>query len=211
MTASDTLSLLMRARAGDAAALNGVVAHYRPLLARWARGRLPIWARSLADTDDLVQNTLIKAIRNLGTFEPTSEAAFQHYLREAVKNAIRDEVRSARRRPDLKELGSDYASEEPTPLERVLGADRMARYEDALSRLTEEERTAIVARFEFGFTHGQLADALGKGTADAARKVVHRAVTRLLELMQRDAPPGSARSCHSAPAAPRRCTHKESQ
>jgi RNA polymerase sigma-70 factor (ECF subfamily) len=204
MTDSDTLSLLMRARAGDTSALDQVVAHYRPLLSRWARGRLPLWARNLADTDDLVQNTLIKALRNLGRFEPTSAVAFQQYLREAVKNAIRDQIRGAKRRPGIEELGSDCVSNEPTPLERLLGADRLARYEDALGRLSEEERSAVVARFEFGFTHCELAAALGKGTPDAARKLVKKAMGRLLLLMQRSAPTGPADTSDSAFTPPRR-------
>jgi RNA polymerase sigma-70 factor (ECF subfamily) len=184
-----TLSLLARARAGDALALDDLVARYRPRLARWARGRLPTWARTLADTDDLVQNTLIKTVRNLGGFDPTCEAAFQQYLREAVKNAIRDEVRGARRRPGVEELDERHASDAPSPLERLLGTERLARYEGALARLTEDERVAIVARFEFGLTHRELAEALGKGTPDAARKQVQRAMARLLDLMQPVADP----------------------
>jgi RNA polymerase sigma-70 factor (ECF subfamily) len=188
MIAVDTLTLLARARAGDEAALDALVARYRPALVRWARGRLPVWARDLADTDDLVQNALIKTIRNLDSFQPACEASFQQYLRQAVRNVLRDEIRGARRRPAVGELDPDHASDAPTPLERLLGRERLARYEDALARLTETERGAIVARLEFGFTHRELAAALGKGTPDAARKLTQKAMSRLLELMHDAAP-----------------------
>ena len=188
MPVVDTLSLLERARAGDEAALDALVARYRPALVRWARGRLPVWARDLADTDDLVQSALIKTIRNLDSFQPTCEASFQQYLRQAVRNVVRDEIRGARRRPVTAGIDPDHASDSPSPLERVLGRERLARYEDALARLTAAERGAIVAPLEFGFTHRELAAALGKGTPDAARKLTQKAMGRLLELM-RDAAP----------------------
>ena len=55
-----TLLLLERARAGDEGALNDLFARYGPALRRWASGRLPRWARDLADTPDLVQDTLLQ-------------------------------------------------------------------------------------------------------------------------------------------------------
>jgi RNA polymerase sigma-70 factor (ECF subfamily) len=42
-----SLSLLERAREGDADALNALIARYLPRLQRWAHGRLPAWARDL--------------------------------------------------------------------------------------------------------------------------------------------------------------------
>ena len=57
-----TFQLIERARSGDEEALNRLfVLHLKPLQ-RWASGRLPKWARDLADTDDLVQETLRKDV-----------------------------------------------------------------------------------------------------------------------------------------------------
>jgi DNA-binding GntR family transcriptional regulator len=42
----------------------------------------------------------------------------------------------------------------------------------------------VVARLEFGFTHSELAAALGKRTPDAARKLCQKAIARLLLIMQ---------------------------
>ena len=42
---------------------------YRPRLVRWATGRLPVQARSLFDTGDLVQETLMRAIQVLNGAE----------------------------------------------------------------------------------------------------------------------------------------------
>src|SRR5260221_5875642 len=93
-----SLSLLTRAKEGDRAAVEALLARYRPRLLRWAHRRLPTWARDLADTDDLIQDTLVKTIRNLDRFVADREGGFQNYLRLAIGNAIRDEVRKATRR-----------------------------------------------------------------------------------------------------------------
>lgn len=178
-----SLALLARARAGDRPALDVLLARYRPRLRRWAHRRLPIWARDLADTDDLVQDTLIKAIRNLNHFVPNGAHGFQNYLRLAIGNSIRDEIRKARRRPEVAGLDPSVPSDAPSPLERAVGRRRLARYEAALAQLEPDEREAVVARLEFGFTHSELAAVLGKNTADAARKLCQRAITRLVTTM----------------------------
>ena len=87
-----TLALLTRARAGDQEALNDLFARYVPVLNRWARGRLPVAARDLADTSDLVQDTLIQVFKRLDAFDHRGEGALLAYLRQAVMNRIRNEV-----------------------------------------------------------------------------------------------------------------------
>jgi len=178
-----TVLLLERAKAGDAAALEQLLARYGTRLRHWAHRRLPHWARDLSDTDDLVQKTLLKTLRNLDGFSADCELGFQNYLRRAMSNAIRDEIRRTRTRPTTVELDPMVAADDPSPLELAVGRGRLARYEAALARLTADERDVIVARLEFGFTHGELAAALGKRTPDAARKLCKKAIGRLLLLM----------------------------
>src|SRR5689334_14878864 len=96
-SAESSLALLARAQAGDRTALEALLRRYGPRLQRWTHHRLPRWARDLADTDDLVQETLVKAVRNLNGFVAYGEAGFQNYLRSAVANAIRDQIRKAQK------------------------------------------------------------------------------------------------------------------
>jgi RNA polymerase sigma-70 factor (ECF subfamily) len=178
-----SLALLRRAQAGDSSALDALLARYRPRLRRWTHRRLPRWARDVAETDDLVQDTLVKAVRNLDDFVAESNDGFQNYLRRAIGNAVRDEMRKASRRPAISQLDPSLQSDVPSPLERAVGRRRLARYEAALGQLTADEREAIVARLEFGFTHSELAAALGKRTPDAARKLCQKAIAHLLTIM----------------------------
>jgi RNA polymerase sigma-70 factor (ECF subfamily) len=180
-----TFDLLTRAQAGDEAARDRLFARYLPALSRWSSGRLPRWCRDLMDTDDLVQETLIRALRRIGQFEQRHEGALQAYLRHAVMNRIRDEVRRAKRSPVPAELEAEHPDGGASPLELAIGEQAVEKYEAALERLRPEEREAIVARVEMEYSYDQVARALGKPSADAARMAVSRALLKLAEEMSR--------------------------
>jgi RNA polymerase sigma-70 factor (ECF subfamily) len=184
---TSTLELLNRARSGDEKALEALLQRSLPALRRWARGRLPRFARGLLDTQDLVQDTVVQTLRRLEAFEPRHQGALQAYLRQAILNRIKDEVRKHQRRGGTVLLDDQHADDAESPLEVAIGRERLARYERALARLRPSEREAIVARIELQYDYAQLALALGKPTANAARVALMRAVTRLIEEMNRDA------------------------
>jgi RNA polymerase sigma factor (sigma-70 family) len=182
-----TIRLLERAREGDRDAVERLLARHATALKRWAKGRLPRWARDLADTDDLVQDTLLQTFKRIGDFEARGPGALQAYLRQAIVNRVRDELRKKGRRPDSTDLDGLEIEAGLSPLEEAIGRESVARYERALATLREEEREAIIGRVEMGYTYEELADALGKPTSEAARKAARRALVRLTEEMDRDA------------------------
>jgi RNA polymerase sigma factor (sigma-70 family) len=182
--AESSVDLLERARAGDQSALNTLMARHLPRLRRWASGRLPRWARDIADTQDLVQETLLQTFKRIERFEPRGDGALQAYLRQGVLNRIRDEFRRAGRRPANEALDSQKPDAAASPLEEAIGRQAVERYETALQRLRAEDREAIVGRIELGFTHDQLATLLGKPSANAARMAVERALVRLAAEMR---------------------------
>jgi RNA polymerase sigma-70 factor (ECF subfamily) len=182
--ASETsLALLERARHGDQSALEALLGRYLPRLRRWARGRLPVSARDLADTDDLVQETLVSVVRRVAGFEPRGDGAFELYVRQALWNRIRDEIRAAARRRGRMDADEHLVDPAPSPVALAVGREALERYERALESLSEEEREAIVGRFELGYDYRELARALGKFTPDAARKTVERAIAHLARQM----------------------------
>jgi len=180
------VQLLARIREGDADALNHLVARHLPALQRWAHGRLPHGVRDLEDTADLVQESIIQALKHLDHFEYRREGALQAYLRQAVYNRIRMEFRRKRSRPARTELGAEHEDTSLSPLEEAVGRQVVERYDRALARLKPDDREAVVAKVELGGTYAELARALGKPSADAARMAVGRALLRLAEEMKRD-------------------------
>ena len=180
-----TYRLLERARAGDEAALEQLFARYLEPLRRWARGRLPGWARDARDTQDLVQETLLQTFKRLDTFEYRGEGALQAYLRQALLNNIRCELRRFQRRAPTAPLDSQITDESPSPLEQAVGAEASERYEAALAQLRPADREAIIARIELGLPYPEVAAALGKPSIPAAHMAVSRALVRLAQEMSR--------------------------
>jgi RNA polymerase sigma factor (sigma-70 family) len=181
----DTLTLLAQARQGDTAALDLLFARHVPLLKRWARGRLPRWARDITDTSDLVQDTVMATFKRLDSFEARGEGALQAYLRQAFINRVRSQLRRVSVRPVTEELESQAPADDTSPLDAAIGQEALDRYDAALGRLRPEDREAVVTRVEFGLSFQEVARALGKPSADAARMAVVRALVRLAEEMDR--------------------------
>ncbi len=183
-TPESTTTLLERARAGDRAAIDALFARCIPPLRRWARGRLPTWARDMADTHDVVQDAVVQTFKKIETFDARGEGALQAYLRQAVMNRIRDHIRRVSRRPGTTELDTAQEDPGPSPLEQAVGQEAVERYEAALGRLSEADRELIVASIELGYDYEQLAEATGRRSADAARKAARRALIKLAEEMR---------------------------
>ncbi len=179
-----TVELLTLAKAGNDVALNRLVARCLPMLQRWAHGRLPAYVRDAQDTADLVQDTVLAALKHLGRFEVRHEGALQAYLRQALLNRIRDIIRAKRRRPERVELPDNLQADSPTPLEEAIGRQNLERYEAALTRLRPIDRESIILRLELQYRYEELAVALGKPNAIAARVAVRRAIERLIAEMR---------------------------
>ena len=178
-----TSELLERIRRGDSSAREALMRRYLPILTGWARGRLPNYARDLAQTDDLVQDTLQAALTHLPEFELRREGALLAYMRRSLLNRVRDEIRRVRRRPPREAMDECVADQRRSVVEEAIGHETMERYEAALAALSEEQREAVILRLEFGYTHPQIAAAMGKPTSNAARMVVARALVRIVEAM----------------------------
>jgi RNA polymerase sigma-70 factor (ECF subfamily) len=178
-----TSDLIERVQSGDAAALDRLMQRQIPSLRRWATGRLPRWARAVSDTQDIVQDTTLRVLGRLREFKPQHEGALTAYLRQAILNEIRDQIRRAERQPHVQELHEDMPSALTSPLDDAIGVEAVERYEAALASLDEDDRAAVVSRIELGTPYGELAAALGKSSPDAARMAVQRALVKLATRM----------------------------
>jgi RNA polymerase sigma-70 factor (ECF subfamily) len=182
-----TQDLIRKVQDGDRLALDDLCRRYLRPLQRWARNRLPSRARDLLDTEDLVQDTLLKTVRNIEAFDPGRSGGLHAYLRMALDNRIRDEFKRAHRAPAVEEIGPDRPAPGPSALQEALGEEALARYERALQRLDPLVRETVIARVEFGLSYREIADALGDATPDAPRMRVTRALARMASEVGDDA------------------------
>lgn len=178
-----TTDLLRLAQAGDRAALDALMARYLPRLRSWASGRLPLHARSLLDTADLVQETLLRTLEGLDRVEIRGPGSFQAYVRSAVLNRIRDQIRWAGRRPGPAEIPATLEAADPSPLELAIGSELVARYERAMATLSEEEQQLLHLKIELDYDYEEIATMTGRPSRDAVRMAVTRALRHLAEAM----------------------------
>jgi len=182
-SAASSFDLVQRANAGEQEALDALCARYLPRLQRWAHGRVPPAARSALQTHDLVQDTLIKVLERLPSFEPRHEGAFQGYVRTALWNRIREIARQYQRKGAPNPLDSEIAGHDHSPLDLAIGQETLDRYEAALDRLRPEEKDLIIARIEMGLPHAEIAAMFDKPSVAAVHMALSRALVRLAEEM----------------------------
>lgn len=180
-----TLALVTRAREGDRAALERIAERYRGALARFAHGRMPSAARGLVDTDDIVQVAVVRTLARLDTIDSSLSGSLLAYLRRAVLNQIRDEIRRAKRRPAPEWLSSELPAVDRDPLEAVISNEAIERYDAALAQLPADQQEAFMMRIEMDCGYREIADALGRPSAEAARMLVRRAIRTLARLLKR--------------------------
>ena len=178
-----TQELLQGAKEGRRDALEALLARYRPRLERWAAGRLPMRARSLLDTGDLVQETLLRAVENLDSIGVRGDGGFEAYVRQAILNRIRDQIRWAQRRAGSDNVSEDLVDPTPSPLENAIGSDVVRRYEEAMERLSVEERQLLHLRIELDLSYEEIGVMMGRPSPDATRMAIQRCLHKLATTM----------------------------
>lgn len=179
-----THQLLNLAQAGREDAINEICRRYLPRLEAWATGRLPQRARGMVETTDIVQDVLIRAAGRFEGFQSDQAEGFCWYMRRAVLNRIRDEIRKANRRGPAIEVDDRLAAADD-PHADVQCKETTERLDQALLELKPEEREAVVARMELDLGYEEIADLLGRPSAEAARKFTARSLLKLAAIMAR--------------------------
>lgn len=184
-----TLTLVTRARMGDRAALELIAERYQAALTRFAHGRVPPAARGLVDTCDIVQMAVVRTLGRLDSIDASLRGSLLAYLRSAVLNQIRDEIRRAQRRPHPGGLSPDLPSRDRDPIEIVISKETLQRYDTALAQLPCDQQEAFIMRIEMDCSFREIAEALGRPSAESARMLVRRAIQTLARLLKQPATP----------------------
>jgi RNA polymerase sigma-70 factor, ECF subfamily len=141
------------------------------------------------DAEDLVQETFLRAFKQLQRFD--GRAAFGTWLYRICANCSLDLIRARKSRKEQQTSSDDetlnwldrIASPEPSP-ERLTESGQIAGLlESAMKRLSEMERAAFVLRHYEGCDIEEIARALGVQTS-AAKHSVFRAVQKLRRALE---------------------------
>ena len=147
---------------------------YSPMVCRFAA----MAAGSDLDADDLAQDALLKAVRNLDRFDPT-KGTIDRWLWRIVANAANDSHRARMRRLALWDrLASRGHDTTETTEERALEAIEHAELITAVRTLNDRDRLLIALRFGADLDLTTVGEAIGL-RADSAGQAVLRALSRL--------------------------------
>lgn len=135
----------------------------------------------------MVQDTLHRTFTRLASFQPKHDGALRAYLRNAVENRIRDEMRRAVRQPTVDgPVDRHPSADSHSALDKVILEETWDRYKSALKQLPRRDQRLIVGRLELGYTFRQLAAVDGRASHDAVRMALNRALVRLAAEMGDD-------------------------
>jgi len=127
--------------------------------------------------DDLVQETLLRAWANLGSFQPgTSMSA---WLFTILRNLFRSEYRKRRR--EVEDVDGSYA-ESLTSLPDQNSRLEINEFREALRLLPPEQRESLILVGASGFSYEEAAQICGCAVGTIKSRV-NRARTRLAEIL----------------------------
>jgi RNA polymerase sigma-70 factor (ECF subfamily) len=175
-----------RAREGDAEA-------YRMLVEQHSRSLFRLAFRMTGnehDAEDIVQETLLRAHRQLARYE--SRSSFSTWLYRIAANCSLDLIRARKRRGLAQERDVDeetanslarVPAPEPSPERLAYGSEMQQKVAQAMNQLSSQERTAFVLRHFEGHSIGEIGSALGL-SENATKHSIFRAVRKLRQSLE---------------------------
>jgi RNA polymerase sigma-70 factor, ECF subfamily len=174
--------LVDKATNGDGRALDALVERYSPRVNRLASQLMG----DLEEARDAAQESLVKVCTRLKQFR--GEAQFATWLHRLVVNTCRDRMAFQRvRRAEPLELDELAISDEPDPSNLAVLTDLRRDLAVALSRLSNDQRIAVVLRDSFGLSYKEISR-VARMPVGTAKCYVHRARARLRTLLEEYTP-----------------------
>ncbi|HLU38657.1 MAG TPA: sigma-70 family RNA polymerase sigma factor [Planctomycetota bacterium] len=183
---------LARARAGDRAAIEELLARYLPALRGFLRVQAGADLRARESSSDLAQSVCREVLQDLADFEWRGEPEFRHWLfKRAYHKLLHRRAHWQAQRRDVGREVALAASDEAllsayrslaTPSAELMAREAVERIEAALDQLPETWRTAIVLHKLVGLSHAEIAAETGHSEG-AVRNHLYRGLARLGALL----------------------------
>jgi RNA polymerase sigma-70 factor, ECF subfamily len=175
------LDLVTRARDGDRRALDALVERHSPRVNRLAAQLL----EDLEEARDAAQESLVKLCTRLRQFR--GDAQFATWLHRLVVNTCRDRMAWQRVRRTEPLPDDDISGGDDGDLARIAVLGDLRRdVAEALSKLSRNQRIAVVLRDSFGLSYEEIAR-VARMPVGTAKCYVHRARARLRARLEEQA------------------------
>ena len=191
----DVDALVKRAKSGDTDAFSEIVICYERFVYNTACRVLTASGLSVADADDIAQDSLIKAWRSLASFR--GECSFSTWLFRVTVNTARDVIRTNARKPVVSltrpENGDDDGEPEiwdvPVTSGDEIPEDALERRETveavrrAVESLPDDQRQAVVLRDIHGLPYDEISRILG-AEVGTVKSRINRGRTNLKKILK---------------------------
>ncbi|MBE6709717.1 MAG: sigma-70 family RNA polymerase sigma factor [Ruminococcaceae bacterium] len=186
-------ALVKRAKSGDTDAFSEIVTCYERFVYNTACRVLTASGLSVADADDIAQDSLIKAWRSISTFR--GECSFSTWLFRVTVNTARDVIRTNARRPVVSLTRSEDDDEEPEiwdvpvtsgdeiPEEAAERRETIEAVRRAVESLPDDQRQAIVLRDIHGLPYDEISRILG-AEVGTIKSRINRGRTNLKKILK---------------------------
>jgi RNA polymerase sigma-70 factor (ECF subfamily) len=178
-------ALMLRVKRGDRGAFTELVGKWQQPLMNFVFGTL----RDEIESEDVAQNTFVQVWKSRARYERT--AKFSTWLFTIARNLCLNEIRRRSRHPaeSLEEThgeNDDLPSRQYEdkkmflPTDDVLHGELAKKIEEALAKLPENQRTAILLCRQDEVSYEEIADILGCSLS-ATKSIIHRGRETLKE------------------------------
>lgn len=184
--------LVERVQQGDHEAFSRLFEKYRPRLAVLIHYQLGNKARRDADVDDVLQETLLRAFRDIRQFQYQTPGSFWKWLARIAGHVITDMARAQNRQKRAGEHvpfrsesnpGGPDPADSGTPSRIFAENQSLGRFIEKMNLLPDDYRRVILLAKIDGLTTGEIAQMLGKSN-QATALLLHRAIKRFRTIYQ---------------------------
>jgi RNA polymerase sigma factor (sigma-70 family) len=176
--------LLARMRAGDVEATRAFCVRMEPFLRRVSHRWITDAVRRQADSMDITQSVIRRMVGGAAPDDLVTDGRVLAWAAAVVRNRIHTIARHRRESGPL-EAAEALPAEAADPAALVAEAEELNAFHDALKVLAPDEQKAVLLHDFDGEDFERVARALGRPSADAARKVHDRAIKRLGKLLEK--------------------------
>lgn len=178
-----TRSLLRDYKKGDKKALAELLGRKEGNLLNWIRGFLGR-RKHKVDPQDILQEVNLHVVTKVDHFEDRFSGAFARWMEGVARNKIRNALRKKREHeiPSTTSHGSTSGGpkgREETPSETIAKQESRSHLLDALKTLPEPQRKVLWLRDFEELSFEEVAQRMGKPSAEAAAKFYWRSVEKL--------------------------------
>lgn len=135
--------------------------------------------RNHHDAEDLAAQVFSQALRHLDP-KKVGSRELEAWLFNSARNATANHARSRRIKTtiSIEEMPDADPAGEEDPTVGVEKEEELTRLLEAIERLPDEQRRALILRFFGELSHSEVAEALGR-TEGSARVLIHRTLSDL--------------------------------